>query len=131
MAVEVGLRGKLLHKIQLILLKVIPMVMAFIFWLNTILSYFNIDVEVFSYIGGSSIITLAYLYAASYVFRFCEYHRMFLHYVVVIWIVEIYDLYIGIPLSDLLLLIMYQIISGIILFIILYLYVKNHKRPTS
>lgn len=40
MAVEVNLRSKILYKAQLYLLKVIPMVMAFICLLNTIVSYY-------------------------------------------------------------------------------------------
>ena len=130
MAVEENLKSKILYKTQLCLLKVIPMVMAFIFWINTVLSYFDIDLEVFSYIGSCSIITIVYLYISSYVFRFCEYHRMFLHYVCIIWLINIYDYYIGIPVDDISMLIIYQIITGICLFTILYLYAKNHKRFT-
>ena len=131
MAVEENyLKNKILYKTQLCLLKVIPMVMAFIFWINTVLSYFDIDLEVFSYIGSCSIITIVYLYISSYVFRFCEYHRMFLHYVCIIWIINIYDYYIGIPVDDISMLMIYQIITGICLFTILYLYVKSHKKST-
>lgn len=131
MAVEENyLKNKILYKTQLCLLKVIPMVMAFIFWINTVLSYFDIDLEVFSYIGSCSIITIVYLYISSYVFRFCEYHRMFLHYVCIIWLINIYDYYIGIPVDDISMLMIYQIITGICLFIILYLYAKNYKRFT-
>lgn len=90
MAVEVNLRSKILYKVQLYLLKVIPMVMAFICLLNTVLSYFDIDVILLSYLGSCSILMIVYLYISSYVFRFCEYH-----------------------------------------FIILYLYVKSHKKPTG
>ena len=131
MAVEENLKSKIFYKTQLCLLKVIPMVMAFIFWINTVLSYFNIDLEVFSYIGSCSIITMVYLYISSYVFRFCEYHRMFLHYVCIIWLINIYDYYIGIPVDDISMLMIYQIITGICLFTILYLYAKNHKRFTG
>ena len=131
MAVEENyLKNKILYKTQLCLLKVIPMVMAFIFWINTVLSYFDIDLEVFSYIGSCSIITIVYLYISSYVFRFCEYHRMFLHYVCIIWLINIYDYYIGIPVDDISMLMIYQIITGICLFTILYLYVKSHKKST-
>lgn len=132
MAVEENyLKNKILYKTQLCLLKVIPMVMAFIFWINTVLSYFDIDLEVFSYIGSCSIITIVYLYISSYVFRFCEYHRMFLHYVCIIWLINIYDYYIGIPVDDISMLMIYQIITGICLFTILYLYVKSHKKSTG
>ena len=119
--------NKVLYKVQLYLLKVIPMVMAFICLINTILSYFDIDLEFLSYLGSGSMLMIGYLYVSSYVFKFCEYHRMFLHYVVVINVLNAYDYYIGIPINDLMLLILYQIISGIFLFIIIYLYVKTNK----
>lgn len=127
MAVEESL-NKALYKIQLYLLKVIPMVMAFIYLLNMILSYYNIDLEIFSYLAGNSVLTIMFLYISSYVFKFCKYHRMFIHYTTFIWILNIYDLYIGIPLNDRNLFTMYLSITGIFLFIILYLYVKSHSK---
>lgn len=123
-----NLRSKLLYKIELILLKIIPMVMSLLSLLKSILSYFDIDLVIFSYLGSVSILTLVFLYISSYVFRFCEYHRMFLHYVFVTWIINIIDYYIGIPIDDLEYLCLQMIVAGISLFIILYLYVKNHKR---
>ena len=128
MAVEAKLKSKLLYKLQLILIKVIPMVMDFICLLNTVLSYYDIDLEFLSYIGSYSILMVAYLYVSSYVFRFCKYHRMFLHYIVINTAINTYDAYIGVPLSDRDLFAMYLSITGIFLFIILYLYVKSHGR---
>lgn len=131
MAVE-GSLNKALYKIQLYLLKVIPMVMAFCYLLNSIFSYFDVDLYFLSYLSSCSICMILYLYISSYVFRFCEYHRMFLHYIVVNTAINTYDLYIGIPISDLELLVLYMSITGITLFIILYLYVtKNRKRPVA
>ena len=130
MAVGANL-NKALYKIQLYLIKVIPMVMAFISLVNTVFSYYDIDLPILSYIGGYSILTIVFLYLASYVFKFCEYHRMFIHYIVVNWALNIYDAYIGIPLNDRGLLITYLTVTGIFLFIILYLYAKGHKRTTS
>lgn len=128
---EEKLKNKNLYKVYLILLKVMPMVMAFLFWLNTVLSYFDIDMAVLSFIAGISVITVLYLYISSYVFRFCEYHRMFLHYIVIIYLLNIYDYYAGIPVNDIILFMIYQIITGIFLFIILYLYVKINKKPVG
>ena len=127
MAVEASL-NKALYKIQLYLLKVIPMVMAFIYLLNTILSYYDIDLEIFSYLASSSVLTLLFLYVSSYVFKFCEYYRMFIHYTTCIWLLNIYDMYIGVPLSDRWMVSVYLIITGIFLFIILYLYVKSNRK---
>ena len=123
-----NLRSKLLYKIELRLLKIIPMILAFTALLNSILSYFNIDLYILSYIGGISIFTMIFLYLSSYVFKFCEYHRMFLHYVVVTWIINTIDYYIGIPINDLEYLCLQMIIAGISLFIILFLYYKTNKK---
>ena len=123
-----NLRSKLLYKIELRLLKIIPMILAFTTLINSILSYFNIDLYILSYIGGISIFTMVFLYLSSYVFKFCEYHRMFLHYVVVTWIINTIDYYIGIPINDLEYLCLQMIIAGISLFIILLLYYKTNKK---
>lgn len=71
---------KLLYKITVIVLKILPMLLAFITLLNSILSYFNIDLVILSYIGGVSLIPILFIYITSYTFKFCEYHRMFLHF---------------------------------------------------
>lgn len=128
MPVEASLTNKILYKMHMYLLKIIPMIMAFICDLNTVLSFFNLDIAFFSYLGSCSILMLVYLYISSYVFKFCEYHRMFLHYIIIITGLNTYDYYVGIPLNDLQLFMVYQVIAGICLFLILYFYVKNHKK---
>lgn len=131
MAVEASYLNKTLYKIQLYLLKVIPMVMAFICILNSVLSYFDIDLPILSYIVGNSFLTIVYFYITSYVFKFCFYHRMFMHYTTITWIINIVDLYIGIPIGDLPYLLLQLIVAGISLFIILYLYVKSNKKVSA
>lgn len=125
---EENTNTKSLHKLLLVTLKVIPMLLALICLLNTTLSYFGIDLVVLSFIGGVSVLPLIFLYISSYAFRFCEYHRMFLHYVTINWLLNIYDYYIGIPLSDRNLLAMYLIITCVFLFLILYFHQKEVKR---
>lgn len=127
MAVGESLRSKALYKVQLYMLKVIPMVMTFICLLNTVLSYYDIDLPVLSYISSNSILTIIFFYLSSYVFRFCEYHRMFIHYNTFMWILNIYDMYVGVPLNDRDILSVYLIITGVFLFIILRLYVKHGR----
>lgn len=119
---------KALHKLLLLTLKVIPMLLALVCLLNTTLSYFGIDLVILSYIGGVSVLPLVFLYLSSYAFRFCKYHRMFLHYVTLNWVINIYDYYIGIPLSDRNMLALYLIITCTFLFVILYLYLKSRKK---
>ena len=117
--------NKLLYKVTVIVLKILPILLAFITLLNSILSYFNIDLVILSYIGGVSLITILFIYVTSYTFKFCEYHRIFLHYIVVTWIINIIDLYIGIPINDLEYLCLQMIVAGVSLFIILYFYLKR------
>ena len=123
-----NMTSKYLHKWTLLLLKSIPMILALTALLNTLLSYYDIDVPLLSYLGGISLFPLIFLYLASYAFQFCEYHRMFLHYVTINWILNIVDYYWGIPISNKGLFILYIAITGISLFIILYLYLKSRKR---
>lgn len=117
-----------LYKVELYLLKIIPILLACIHLANTVLSYYGIDIVVFSYIGSVSLIPLIFLYISSYVFKFCEYHRMFLHYIVVNNAINIYDYYIGILITARELFAIHLIIAGICLIIILYLYVKINKK---
>ena len=128
MGAEVNLRSNALYKIELYLLKVMPMLLAAIYLINTALSYYDIIVPILSHIGGLSIIPLIFMYVSSYVFRFCSYHRMFLHYIVINDSINLIDYYYTLPISDWKLFILHIGIAGIMLFVILYLYIKNHER---
>ena len=122
--------NKSLYKIELYLVKIMPMLYALLSLLNTVLSYLDIDCVILSYIGSVSFITLLFLYITSYVFKFCEYHRVFIHYTTITWILNIIDLYIGIPISEVAYLGVQLIVAGICLFTILYLYVKSNKKSS-
>ena len=124
---EGSLRSKALYKSMLFVLKIIPMLLALCDILNTLLYILGINLEVFSYIGGISVLTLIFLYLASYVFRFCSYHRMFLHYVTANNIISTIDYYyeIGLPYT------IYLITIGILLFGVLYGYLKEKKNEKS
>lgn len=116
-----------LYKSVIVAIRIIPMLLAAVAVLNTVLSYFGIDAPILSYIGGVSLFPLVFLYLSSYAFRFCEYHRMFLHYISVNWVLNIYDYYIGIPVSKKELFMLYAILTCIFLFFILYYHQKCKK----
>lgn len=124
MAVEENL-SKSLYKIELYILKIIPMIMALLCLVNTTLFYFSIDAPILTYIGGASFLTIGFLYLSSFVFRFCAYHRMFLHYIVVVNILSYIDMEYTIPLSDFNIFILYTSIAAIFMFIILYMKINN------
>ena len=112
--------NKRLCKITVWALKVIPMLLSFLLILNTVLSFYAIPCDALSMIGGISLLPLLFLYLASYVFRFCRYHRMFLHYLLVTEVLNIIDFYSPIPVDDRMMFGIYLSIAGIFLFLVLY-----------
>lgn len=123
--------NKMMYKLELICVKYVPILIALITLIDVILYYFDIDFELINYIAGTSFLTMIPMYIFSYVYKFCEYHRMFLHYIVVNKVVMMIDLYIGIPLGDFMLLVLYLIIAGIFAFLALYLHQKYGGRKND
>ena len=113
-----------MYKLELLSVKYIPIIIALVVLINAILSYFNIYWDIFNYIAGTSFLTLIPMYISSYAYKFCGYHRMFIHYILTHKIVLTVDLYIGIPVSDLTFLGINLIVAGVFMFIILYLHQK-------
>lgn len=128
MAKVESLRSKYLYKILLILLKYIPIMIALFYVLNTVSALCGIDIPVLSNIAGMSLFTWIFMYIAAWVFQFCIYHRMFLYYILITDIINIYDYYIGIN-HDIVAL--HISLIGISLFLILYFYVKHNKRAST
>jgi len=117
-------RSKYLYKWELFTLKVITYWVALIYLLNVVLSYFNIETDFLSHIGGASVLLVVYLYISSFSHNFCRYHRIPLHYVVVNNILTMLDYYIGIPIDDRELLELHLILAGIAILLVIYLKFK-------
>lgn len=129
MGVEENL-NKRLYKTLLLLLKYIPIITGILYIVNTVLSYFYIDIPAISSLVGISLSTWIFMYISAIVFKFCIYHKMFLHYILIVDILNIIDLYIGIPLDNLELLMLHMVLLGLFLVLILGLYVKTYKATT-
>lgn len=108
-------------KLFVLVSKVLPMVLALCHLTNCVFGYFGLNNVILGYISGISILTVGYLYLVSYLIKLCGYYRIFLHYCVIIDIINIYDYYIGIPITNIQLMFLYIIITIIVMFIILYL----------
>lgn len=125
--VGVNLNNRTFYKLFLEFLKVIPMVMAGLYLMNTVLSYFDIDYSTISYFAGIGLIPWIFILLASYTLRFCEYHRMFLWYILVNNIVCLIDDNYGLHVSDRGYLVLHFIVAGVFLFLILYFHQKCKK----
>lgn len=124
MAREADLRSKRLYKVFLIALRILPMAISLCYLLNTITAYLGYDIQVFSFIGGVSLLPWLFLYISAWVFRFCVYHRMFLYYILADDIINYTDYFFDIT-SVYESFIIHMSIAGVFLFIILYLYRKK------
>ena len=115
------------YKLFLIFLISIPMILCGIYFLEIVLGRFKIDCSILSIFSFTSILPLLFFYSASYVFQFCEYHRMFLHYIAFITLYHAIDLYYRIPIDSAILFTSLMIITFIFMIITLYKYLKHKK----
>jgi hypothetical protein len=116
------------HKSKLFVgyLKILPMLIAGLYLLNTALSYFAIDWPIMSYLANFFL--WLFVMAASYRLKFCEYHRMFLWYIFTNNILCIVDTEIGLPISNWNYFILHIIVAGIFLFLVLYFHQKCRRK---
>lgn len=101
--------------------KIIPILIAIVHLINTVLSFLGSNDIPLNYIGGISLLPIAYLYIASYTFHLCEYYRMFLHYSILIDLINCYDFYFGIPLNNKDYFILFICITIVTMLLIIYL----------
>lgn len=125
---EKSVRSKVTHKVLILVVKYIPMLISIFYMLNTVLCWVEIDTPVISNIAGVSLLTWLFLYLSSIVFQFCIYHRMFLYYILATDLINIYDFYLGIPISTVQLLSVHSVIISVLLFLLLYIHIKNHDK---
>lgn len=69
--------------------KWIPAVMATSHLLIIIIAYWHIGVQAIIHFLGLVSAPLAFLYIGSYLFKFCWYHRMFIHFIATIEIINV------------------------------------------
>lgn len=125
------IRSKTLHKTLILVIKYIPMIISMFYILNTILCWLGIDAPVLSNIAGVSLLTWSFLFLSDVVFQFCIYHRMFLYYILVDDLLNIYDFYFGIPLSTVEVLEIHSVLIGLLLFSILFVYLKVYVKDNK
>lgn len=118
------------HKLEIIYIKYSPMLISLGLLVNNILSYFDIYAlhEFGGILFGASILTIGHMYNSSKTFKFCKYHRMFIHYILLNLITNRLDYYVNLPITDLTLLRINLIIAGLFLFLILYYHQKYKNK---
>lgn len=115
--------SKKLASIALVMIKTLPMLLAFLYLLDTILCFFGYEGVLLVYL--KELIIIFYLYICSYLFQLCWRHRLFLHYLLVSDILNVYDYYIGIPVSNYNLCVILTTLSVLYFSFILYKFLKH------
>ena len=118
------------YKLHLFIVKISPYILALIYALNVLLSYFYIETTWAGYIGHLALIPAFSLISQSFVLKFCIYHRLPIYYILVNDAINVYDYFYGIPIGDKDWLLLNIVLIWIVLFLIVYFYVRNHKKVT-
>lgn len=120
-------KQEIIKKVSIWLLKVLPMIISAMYLLYTGLSLAGISFPPLRYMGGISLIPLLYIYVASFTFKFCVYHRLFLYYIFIYNIIKIANYYLAFPSSYKIVIWSDLGITGLFIFMLLYLRFKVCK----
>ena len=98
--------NKDLYKVDLFLLKILPVIMVISHIIASYGAIFKvvsgaaIIIQIVSHYLGLVIAPIAFMYISSHVFQFCNYHRMFIHYIAVIELMNVTNWYFKIPITN-------------------------------
>lgn len=125
---ETNLRSKALYKITLYVLKILPMIMAFSYLIMFVLANTVESLVIVPHIIGTVIAPLAFVYLTSYVFRFCAFHRLFIHYYAFVELLNVTDYYIRIPISDAAITFIHDSVTIVFLILAVVMYIYKYKK---
>lgn len=121
------LKSKSLYKLDLFLLKLLPVIISFSYIFNLTCAYYGWEFQAVPHFLGITVPPLLFMYISSYVFKFCSYHRMFIHYITFVEFLSIIDYYWGIPVSDKFICELHYIVTYIFMGLALILYIKKKR----
>lgn len=125
---ENNLKSKALYKITLYVLKILPMIMAFSYLIMFVLANTIESFVIVPHIIGTVIAPLAFVYLTSYVFRFCAFHRLFIHYYAFVELLNVTDYYIRIPISDAAITFIHDSVTIVFLILAVVMYIYKYKK---
>lgn len=102
------LQTKELYKADLFLLKLLPFIMAVSHVISTYCALLELNtgiifaMQIISHYLGLVLAPMMFMYISSKVFQFCNYHRMFIHYILILELMNVTNWYFKVPISNLL-----------------------------
>ncbi len=121
------------HKLFLLSLKLLPPIMAVGCFLSTVFQYFYIEEIITTELCFAGILPILFLVFTSYVFKFCEYHRIYLYYIILNEVMNIINYNVELNITDTVFIRIHIIVFFIatLLTTILYLYGRKDKHITQ
>ena len=98
--------NKSLYKVDIFLLKLLPVLMCAGLIIASygaafqITAGFGIVLQIVSHYLGLVMAPIAFMYISSHVFKFCNYHRMFIHYIAIMELMNVTNWYFKIPITN-------------------------------
>lgn len=127
-------KTKDLYKVDLFLLKLLPVIMA----ISHLIAMYGcniqanegivLTIQIVSHYLGLVLAPLLFIYISSRVFQFCNYHRMFIYYVATLDIMNVTNWYFRIPISNELYMKIQDVITIVFLSIALVMYIKKRRQ---
>ena len=121
--------NKYLYKVFLIVTKYTPITLSLLFVINLFCNYYKVSMPILSYLGGASFIFLALLYLMSWVFQFCHLYRIPLYYITIGNIIGLLNYWFDYPVRAVVMARIYCILTGVMIFIYIWLVYKNRNKP--
>jgi hypothetical protein len=115
------------NKLLIVSIKFLPITLSLLHFINIVLHLFGVYSVLFDYITVPTLFLVLLLYVTSYVFQFCLYYRIFIHYLLVeLCICYLDDAY-GIPIENKSMLYLQMCLLFIALLIALFSYMKKNN----
>jgi hypothetical protein len=127
---DTTLKSKSLYKLTLVTIKLLPMIMVISYIIMFILANTIEQFVIIPHILGTVIAPLVLLYLISYLFKYCYFHRLFIHYYAFIEILNVTDYYIKIPISDKAITLLHDSVSIIFIISVIIIYIIKFKKDT-
>lgn len=123
------------HKLLIFTLKILPAIMASSYVIEMISIFLGFGTQVLVNFIGMIVAPILFMYLASYVFKFCEYHRIFIHYVLILEILTTVKWYYPVIVTSQMVLNISFFLSGLLMLCVVFFNVykiyKKYRRPSN
>lgn len=124
------LKSKYLYKLTLLMMKLLPIIMCFSYLIMFFIYKTLGKYIVIPHLIGTVLAPLLFLYLISYLFKYCSFHRLFIHYYCFIQLINVTDHYGCLPFNSELGDVLHDIITYTFITLVIIIYIIKFKKDT-